>query len=72
MHASVQGCIYVCIHVYHSRIYIFHVILSAFYSSKEPSTTDSDANDDKLPKETSSTSVVAATGEVIPSFFYVQ
>ena len=56
--------------MYHTRI--FHVILSAFYSTKEPSTTDSDANDDKLPKETSSTGVVAATGEVVPSSFCVQ
>ena len=56
--------------MYHTTI--FHVILSAFYSTKEPSTTDSDANDDKLPKETSSIGVVAATGEVVPSSFCVQ
>ena len=50
----------------------YAVILSAFYSTKEPCTTDSDANDDKIPKETSPTGSVAATGEVISSSFCVQ
>ena len=56
--------------MYHPRICCYSI--SFLFNQRTLYTTDSDANGDKISKETSPTGSVAATGEVISSSFCVQ